>query len=233
MRIIKSIIAFMLMTSMAYADCMVGTGSIIEDKVYVPDVKSLVINVPMNIVLTPSQNESILVKTNEDILKNLIFNYDDGELVISARQDLCPNDLTIFISLKKINSIILNKNTKLTSTGTFKSEDFELEVNGSAEIDFAIEAEDIEIDLEGSGTINLKGKSEELTISMDGSGSLDAGQLVSEEVYVDLNGNGVITVHPQSVLKASLNGNGKILYKNKPKEIELEKDGNGIIEQIK
>lgn len=233
MKLVLSVFTFFILTVSGYSDCMVGTGRTIEDKVFVPDVKSLVINVPMDIVLTPSQDESILVKTNEDILKNLIFNYDDGELVISGRQDLCPNDLTIFISLKKINSIILNKNTKLTSTGTFKTEDFELEVNGSADIDFAIEAEEIEIDLEGSGTMNLRGSAEELTINMDGSGSLDAGQLISDEVKVVLDGNGVITVHPKNVLNAQLNGNGKILYKNKPKEIGIEKDGNGIIEQIK
>ncbi len=233
MKVIMSVLTFFILSVSSYSDCMVGTGSILEDKVYVPDVKSLVINVPMKIVLTPSQNESILVKTNEDILKNLIFNYDDGELVINGRQDLCPNDLTIFISMKKINSIILNKNTKLTSTGTFKTEDFELEVNGSAEIDFAIEAEDIGIDLEGSGTVNLRGSAEELTISMDGSGSLDASQLIADEVYVELDGNGVITVHPKNVLEADLNGNGKILYKNKPKELSIEKDGNGIIEQIR
>lgn len=233
MKILLSVLTFFILTVSSYSDCMVGTGGIVEDKVYVPDVKSLVINVPMNLVLTPSISESILVKTNEDILKNLIFNYDDGELVINGRQDLCPNNLTIFISLKKINSIILNKNTKLTSTGTFNTEDFELEVNGSADIDFAIEAEEIKLDYDGSGKLNLKGSAEELNISMDGSATLDAGQLIADEVKVDLDGSGVITVHPKNALKASLNGNGKILYKNKPKEISIEKDGNGIIEQTR
>ncbi|PKL79973.1 MAG: hypothetical protein CVV25_05850 [Ignavibacteriae bacterium HGW-Ignavibacteriae-4] len=233
MKILLSVLTFFILTVSSYSDCMVGTGGVIEDKVYLPDITSLIINVPMNIVLTPSISESILVKTNEDILKNLIFNYDDGELVINGRQDLCPNNLTIFISLKKINSIILNKNIKLTSTGTFKTEDFEMEVNGSADIDFAIEAEDIDLNIDGNGKINLKGSAEELTISMDGSGSLDAGQLVSDEVNVELDGNGVVTVHPRNSLKANLDGNGKIYYKNKPKEISIEKDGNGIIEQIK
>lgn len=233
MKKIILLITFLLLSQSSYSDCMVGTGSIIEDRIYVPDVKSLIINVPMNIVLSPSQEESILVKTNEDILKNLIFYYDDGELKISGRQDLCPKNLTIFISLKTINSITLNKNTKVTSTGTFKTEDFELEVNGSTEIDFAVEAEDIEIDFEGSGTVNLKGKAEDLSISMDGSGSLDAGKVIADDIEVDLNGNGVITIHPVNSLKANLNGNGKILYKNKPKELSIEKDGNGIVEQTK
>lgn len=233
MKVIIGVVTFVILTLSSYSDCMVGTGRTIEDKVYVPEVKSLVINVPMNVVLTPGQEESILVKTNEDILRNLIFNYDDGELVISGRQDLCPNDLTIFISLNRINSIILNENTKLTGTGTFKTEDFELEINSSSDVDLSLTAEEIEIDIEGSGNVNLKGNAEELIITMDGSGTLDAGQLIADEVNVELDGNGIITVHPKNVLKANLNGNGKILYKNKPKELSIEKDGNGIVEQTR
>ena len=233
MKTLLSVLTFFILTASSYSDCLVGTGKVIENKVYLPDVKSLVINVPMNIVLTPSQVESILVKSNEDILKNLNFNYDDGKLTISGRQDLCPKELTIFISLKKLNSIIINKNTKLTSTGTFKTEDFKMEVNSASEIDLSLESEDIDLDIEGSVTINLKGSAEELNISMDGSGSLDAGQLVAADVKVDLDGSGIITVNPKNSLKANLEGNGKILYKSKPKEISIEKDGNGTIEQIK
>lgn len=68
---------------------MVGKVQFIENKVFLPDFNSLVIYVPMNIVFTPSQVDSILVKCNEDILKNLNFNYDNGKLNISGRKDLC------------------------------------------------------------------------------------------------------------------------------------------------
>ena len=233
MKYIYIIFFFLVFNTFSNADCLTGTGKTIEDKVYLPSVTSLIIEVPMNLVLTPSQDESVLVKTNEDILNNLIFNYDNGELVIKGRQDLCPTDLTIYISLKNLNSIVLNSNTKLTSTSTFRTEDFELEINGSSDVNLSIEAEEIEVELDGSGQVILSGTAEEVYISSDGNGSIDAGKLLSEEVSAEQDGNGTIIVNPSKSLHAKLNGNGKILYKNKPKEIEIEKDGNGIIDKTK
>lgn len=233
MRYIYSAILFLLISTIGYADCIKGTGSVIDDKIYVPNITSIVVDVPMNLILTPSENESVTVKTNEDILKNLIFNYDDGELVIKARKDLCPTDLTVFISLKTIKSIKLNKNVNLKTSGSIKTEDFEIEVNGPSEVNIAVEAEEIYIDVDGSGNVIIMGSSDELTISLDGKGTVDAGKLQANEVDAELDGDGTIIVNPSESLSADLNGSGKILYKNKPNNLDIQKDGNGTIDKTK
>lgn len=64
--------------------------------------------------------------------------------------------------MKKLNSIIINKITKLTSTRTFKTEDFKLKIDVACEIDLSLEAKDIDLKIEGSAAINLKEIAEEL-----------------------------------------------------------------------
>jgi len=85
--------------------------------------------------------------------------------------------------------------------------------------------------LKGTGNVNLTGTAEELLVNLEGNGNIDAGKLLAEEVNAELDGNGIIIVNPTKSLKANLNGNGKILYKNKPKNLEIDKDGNGIIDK--
>lgn len=233
MKYIYSAILLLLISTVSYADCIEGTGRTIDDKIYVPNITSIIVDVPMNLILTPSENESVTVKTNEDILKNLIFNYDGGELVIKGREDLCPTDLTVFISLKTIKSIKLNKIVNLTTSGSIKTEDFEIEVNGPSEVNIAVEADEIYIDVDGSGNVIIMGSADELSITVDGKGTVDAGKLVANEVDVELDGDGTIIVNPAESLNADLNGGGKILYKNKPKNLDIQKDGNGTIDQTK
>lgn len=233
MKVIYSVVLALLISYTGYADCIKGTGKTVEDKIYVPNITSIIVNVPMNLVLTPSENESVSVKTNEDVLKNLIFNYDGGELVIKGREDLCPTDLTVFISLKTIKSIKLNKNVKLTTSGSIKTEDFEIDINGPSEVNIALEADEIEIDVDGPGNVIIMGSADELSIKVDGKGTVDAGKLLANYVNAELDGDGTIIVNPAKSLKADLDGGGKILYKNKPVNLDIQKDGNGTIDQTK
>lgn len=233
MKYLISLLIFCNFTFVAFSDCIDGSGNIIEDKIYLPDINSIIVEVPMNLVLTPSQDESILVKSNIDVMKNLKFEYDDKELTIKSRQDLCPKELTVFISLKTIKEIELKAKTKLTSTSKFEVEDFNLEISGSADVDFSVDADEVTISLSGAGSINLAGKSNEMDINLDGSGNIDASKFISEDIETELDGSGIIQVNPTKSLKANLSGNGKILYKNKPEKLETQIDGNGIIDKIK
>ena len=217
----------------SYSSCIEGEGKTIEDKVFLPNIHSLEINVPMNLNLTQSKDQSITIRSSQDILENLKFEYNDGKIIFTERKDICPKDLTVYISLDKLREIEINSACKLTSTGKFESEDFDLDVNGSAEIDLSIDAEDIDIEFEGSGSLMIKGSCEDLDLNLDGNGKIDASNLASDNVDVSLDGAGEIKINPKNALNANLNGNGKILYKNKPKEVKIEKDGNGIIDQMK
>lgn len=233
MKYLICLLIFCNFTFIALSDCIEGTGNLIEDNIYLPDVNSIIVNVPMNLVLTPSQEESISVKSNLDVLKNLKLDIDDGELAISGRRDLCPKNLTVLISLKSIKEIELKADTKLTTTSKFQVDDFNLTISGSADVNMSIDADEMYVNLDGTGNIKLDGKSNELEINLDGSGNIDASNFVSDEIESDLDGNGIIQINPTKSLKASLSGDGKILYKNKPEKLETQIDGNGIIDKIK
>jgi hypothetical protein len=233
MKYLLLLVAFISLSAIAQSDCIEGSGDIIEDKVYLPAISSIEVNVPLNLVLTPDQNESILIKSNADVLRNLKLDYSSKKLTISARNKLCPKNLTVFISLKTLSQIELNAVTKLTGTGKFETEDFNLEINGSAEVDLSIEADEVSVSLDGAGSVNLAGKSDAISIELDGNGKIDASKHISKEVEVDLDGNGLIQVDPTTSLSAKLEGSGQILYKNKPEKLEISKDGNGIIDKMK
>lgn len=233
MKYILSLIFIVALSGVALSDCIEGSGEVIENKVYLPEISKIEVNVPMILILTPDQNESILVKSNVDVLRNLKLDYNDKKLTISARNELCPKYLTIYISLETLNSLKLNAKTQLTGTAKFVAEDFKLDIDSPSEVDLSVDAEDVTINLDGEGKVMFSGKSETLNVELDGNGVIDASNHQTEEVDADLDGNGLIKINPSESLNATLDGTGQILYKSRPKKLKIDKDGTGIIDKIK
>lgn len=229
MRIISLAFLLIALSINAYADCLPGQGEAIKDKVYFPAIHSIEVNVPMDLVLTEGNEEDVLVVSQEDILKNLNLQFDDGDLTISGRKELCPDNLTVYITISKLTSLELNSKVNVTANNKLNGEDVEIEVNEGSTVHLSINAEEISLDLEDGSKVTLAGETDELHVHVEGSGNANTSSLEANSVYAELDGSGQITVNPTESLEAQLNGSGKILYKNKPAKLEIEKDGTGSI----
>lgn len=229
MKYISIVILFVSLSMVSLANCISGEGKILKDKIYLPNINSIEVNVPMTLVLTQDENESVLVKSQEEILKNLSFEYSDGDLSIVGRKDLCPDDLTVYLTIGKLVSLELNSKTTVTATNKLVCEDLDLEVNEESTVHLSLDAEEVSLDIEDGGQVTLSGTTDELYIHVEDSGKANTSSLSADIVEAELDGSGEISVHPLESLKAQLNGSGNIYYKNKPAKLEIDKDGSGSI----
>jgi len=85
--------------------------------------------------------------------------------------------------------------------------------------------------LNGAGKIVLGGEAESVRLFVKGVGDIDAKNLDARNVHAVLKGVGSIKCNPVDSLDASVDGVGKIVYKNEPKDKKLHFKGIGKIEK--
>ena len=83
--------------------------------------------------------------------------------------------------------------------------------------------------INGVGSCELNGKVESFYVSVNGVGSVNAKQLIADDVVANLNGVGSVKLYAKNSLNASVNGIGGLTYFGNPTELILNDSGIGGI----
>lgn len=103
-----------------------------------------------------------------------------------------------------------------------------LELLGSADARvLGLAGGDFEIELNGSGNVEASGVADELDVELNGSGSVILGELKARQASAELNGSGDILLFAVDSLRADINGSGDIRYRGSPVRVESDTNGSG------
>ena len=106
--------------------------------------------------------------------------------------------------------------------------DFNLRVEGAGRFSAdSLYVQNLTCDLGGVGKVILGGKANRAFIKLEGAGKIDSSDLETDSLTAQLRGVGSIKCNPISFLDASLDGVGKITYKEEPKSKRTATNGVG------
>jgi len=156
-----------------------------------------------------------------------------NEITISGDENIVPlvkttvRDKTLFITTTKRYSNDLPLKLEISAVSLNK-----LICSGANDVAvIGIDNTAFDLDLSGAGSVNLKGKTDQLTVSCSGAGSIEAKQLVAENVTVKLSGACSAVVYAEKKITASVSGVGSITYYGNPTIVNPSVSGIGSIEQ--
>ena len=92
-----------------------------------------------------------------------------------------------------------------------------------------VNSEKFTCNINGVGSCELNGKVESFYVSVNGVGSVNARQLIADDVVASLNGVGSVKLYAKNSLNASVNGIGGLTYFGNPAELILNDSGIGGI----
>ena len=98
--------------------------------------------------------------------------------------------IKLYVSIKDINSLQVNGGGKIISENSIASDDLELGVTGSGDMNIDIKGKKVRAEVSGSGNMTLKGYATSLDASMSGSGNLNAFNCDLESGVVKVSGSG-------------------------------------------
>jgi len=162
------------------------------------------------IIVNCGQKPSLHISGDENILPLITTRISKGMLKIES-------DSTF--DTKSASEIIINiKSLK----------DFTFDGVGKTVID-NLNEDKFTCNINGVGSCELKGKVESFYVSVNGVGSVNARELIADDVVASLNGVGSVKLYAKNSLNASVNGIGGLTYFGNPAELILNDSGIGGI----
>ena len=211
-----------------------ASGVIVEDVREIINVNRIVLEGDGNVSVNMGEDETLMLIGDENLVKSVVTDVNDGLLRISYSEPLFQNDNTsidIIVTVKNIEAVHLEGAGKITALH-IEAEDLELFVSGSGKMNLNVDTETLVTKIVGDGSITVTGTTNRQVVLLEGSGFYNGASLSSLEAGVRVNGLGEIRIFVEDELNAiSVNG-GRIIYSGSPSISLSDVSGDGTIRKI-
>lgn len=227
----KNILPIILLFVVAFygcTECIEATGEKTERTEYPEPFDKLEVDIPADVLLRQGDSASILIQGAENLVQNIILKQKGDKLIIDNENCFSgSNKIKILLVVPSLSSIKINGSADVITDDIFKTQELDVEINGSGGIDLSLYSDELEIEIQGSGDVKLKGTSDQLSIDINGSGDVDAEELLTDNCEININGSGDCRVNVQKELEADISGSGTVYYKGKVEDIRSNINGSG------
>lgn len=228
--IVLSLTALVLFSCSLITNCIQGNGNVTTTTKPLDFFNEVELNGSADVKIIKSDKREITIETDDNLLDLVAYRIEESETLVIDPENICWTKLFITIYTPELEEIELDGSGSIVSKHDFSSDEFEVELNGSGDVDVFINSKDAEIKLNGSGDIIATGTSDKLEVKANGSGQINTYELQANDAKANLNGSGSILINASKSLEAKQNGSGRINYMGDPK-LKVESNGSGIIQK--
>jgi hypothetical protein len=177
-----------------------------------------------------AENNSIEVETDSNLQNYVKTTISNGVLKISLDKNMIIcEELIVRVKIKQLNGIETTSASSIKSVNTIKGNSLNIIATSASEIDLEAEYETITIDASSTGNVNIKGKTLKLETNASSASSIDASELMSNEVFAKTSSASDIKVYAIVKLDAKAESAGTIASVKRPRELRNEETSGGEI----
>jgi hypothetical protein len=232
--IISFLIIFAGCSSVNTPDCLKSTGEEVTQRIELPDFSRLIIYNDFNVKVTEGVQQSISITTGENILKEMSFEVDGGELTIknniSCKWTRGYDFPTIEIIHPNITFIEVKGGSVVTSTKTLNYPELTLRSKDSnGDFNFDLNCNNLFANANELTNFNLTGSVANLNMTYSsGDGRFNGNNLIVTNANIYHNGTNQIVVNVVNSLTGDIGSTGDLIYINqKPTVINVNITNRG------
>lgn len=177
-----------------------------------------------------AENNSIEVETDSNLQNHVKTTISNGVLKISLDKNMIVcNELIVRVKIKELKVIESSSASSIKSNSVFKGNNLNIIASSTSTIDMEAEFENITIDASSTADVTIKGKTLKLETNASSASSIDASELMSNEVFAESSSASNIKVYAIVKLDAKAESAGTIASVNKPREFRGKETSGGEI----
>jgi hypothetical protein len=177
-----------------------------------------------------AENNSIEVETDSNLQNHVKTTISNGVLKISLDKNMIEcEELIVRVKIKQLNGIETTSASSIKSVNTIKGNSLNINATSASEINLEAEYETITIDASSTGDVTIKGKTLKLETNASSASSIDASELMSNEVFAEASSASNIKVHAIVKLDAKAESEGTISSVKRPREFRGKETSGGEI----
>lgn len=212
--------------------CEKGSDQLATEKRTVGTFSGIELDIPGKVVIRKGNDDNIILEGDDNLLPQIRTFVSEGKLFISTDNKVCLNPkrgIIVYVSIALAKSLNINGSGQIESLDSLSATSIALNINGSGNIRLGLNAKQINAQINGSGNIVLWGVGESSYFGISGSGTINAFNLLSRDVKVNIDGSGDAQVNVQENLSIDIGGSGGVRYKGSPKSIITNISGSGRV----
>ncbi len=186
----------------------------------------------LDVYLTQSDDESIVVEADENLQELIITEIKDGVLKIHTRQNIGKATAKkVIVSFKDISSIISTSGSDVYSTNIINTEELELKTTSGSDMTLEVNTSVLNCKSTSGSDLRLSGKTQKLIAEATSGSDIKAENLIAESSQVKATSGADITVNTLKELTAKATSGGDIKYYGNPEKVNKSDSASGSIKK--
>jgi hypothetical protein len=193
-----------------------GSGNIKQEVRSQNPFKSISTSGNYNVYIQQGTKHDIQIEADDNLLPYIVTTVEGNELRINTKKgyDIKPSKtINVYVTVEELEELNSSGSGGFYSKSSLKGDKVVFSFSGSTIADMDLNSNALNVRISGSSKINLKGNVAQTNYGISGSGSIEAFDLHSDNVKVQVSGSGNLDVYADKKLDISVSGMSKVRYK--------------------
>jgi len=213
---------------------LTGSGNVTtENRMVQGDFKSVKVSNAIDLIIEQSAKPEIIVEADDNLQKEITTKVENGTLIIGCNYSSFINvkSRKVTVKMPVIESLQASSASKINSVNVLKGENISLKTSSAANMNLNIEYDAINCAASSGSSIYIDGKALKLETKASSGSTINAKNMLVNEVIANVSSGGSISTHPIVSLEAKASSGGSINYNTMPKFIQKKSSSGGRINQ--
>ena len=227
------LIPCVFMLNSCNSDCIKGSGTPITENRNVGTFTKVEFSGPIKLKIKQDSSNSMKITADDNILEKIKTRVSGDVLKIEMEGIFCNSgEVVIELSSKIWAGIDASGATQIMSESQINSDEFELQLSGSSQVNLNLVAAKFKMETSGSSSINLKGQARQSDVNVSGASEINAFEFVVSDYNIESSGSSKCAINVLNSLNVNSSGSSEILYKGLPKSINNKKSGSSDLKHV-
>jgi len=194
-----------------------GSGKVIKETRSLSSFHSLDVGGAFNVELIKSDEEKIIIETDDNIMPYIKTKISGGELEIYNDIDINnPTKLGIIIYYKNFDELDISGAAELFSSDILETESLEFDFSGASEITLKIKVTNLDAEISGASKVDLDGNAANAEFDISGAAEVRAYGLEINKMDLEASGASNVRVLVLDKFTIDASGASSVRYKGSP-----------------
>lgn len=215
--------------SVDFGEDLTGDGNVVtESRNNDTEFTSVEVSRGLDVEIEQSASKSITVIADKNLQNHISTQIESGVLKITTDVNIREAESKkIIVKMPIIDVLQASSAATITGKTLIRANNLGLSTSSAGEIDLNFEGESLSAESSSAGNIQLSGKAIRFDVSSSSGSSIDAKELLANDISAKASSGSGIDIHPLVNLNGRASSGGFIRYHNKPKNNVTKKISSG------
>lgn len=212
--------------------CVKASGEITTETRTVEAWTDVELSIGANLHITQDPNASehtVRITTSANVHEFLKTEVNGNTLEIFTKRCMRKLDqVDIYLTVRDIDLVHVSGSGTVTTSRAIETDQFELKISGSADVDIEANVSTLTTRISGSGSVAVAGTAPTHNAKISGSGDIKCYGLTTSSTDINISGSGTARVFAEERLEVKISGSGDVYYRGLP-SVNTNISGSGDI----